>query len=117
MLRNNSSLDATLKLESSHESILGGDLDPFLDLLVLLLDESALVIEISIRFLFPHDGNPATYDRLLSPSFLNFSMIVNISFLPPSASIIFPAMLMLILVWLFAFSSLFISRCRICIQT
>ena len=60
---------------------------------------------------------PLAYDLLLSPSFLNFSIICSISFLPPPASMTFPAIDMLILVELFAFNNLFMSKCRICMQT
>ncbi len=69
---------------------------------------------------FHHTREPSeikAYDLLLSPSFLNASMIFSISFLPAPASIVFPLMLILIFCLESASSSLLSSKCRIWIHT
>lgn len=95
-----------------YESIRGGDFET--SLLELLAEPSCLT---QVSLYFPINIGNYTHDLLLSPSFLNFSIICNISFLPPEASIIFPPMDILIFVLEFAFNSLFMSKCLICIQT
>lgn len=104
-----------------YESIRGGDLDtdflPPLDLelLELRLYSSFLKMISTSTQLYWSAG--AAYDLRLSPSFLKVSMILNISFLPPLASTIFPPMLMLIFSLAFALRSLFNNRCLIWMQT
>jgi hypothetical protein len=58
-----------------------------------------------------------SYDLLLSPSFLNPSIVLSISFLPPLASTNLPPILMLTFSLAFALNSRFRRRCRIWIQT
>lgn len=54
-----------------------------------------------------------TYDRLLSPSFLNNSIVFRISFLPPAASTTLPPILILTFSLAFALSNLFNNKCFI----
>ena len=58
-----------------------------------------------------------TYDLRLSPSLLNPSIILNISFRPCTASTLFPPMLILTFSFAWAINSFLNSKCLICIQT
>ena len=58
-----------------------------------------------------------TYDLRLSPSFLNPSIILSISFLPCAASTLFPPMLILTFSFACAINSFLNNKCLICIQT
>lgn len=58
-----------------------------------------------------------TNDRLLSPSLLYPSMMLNISFRPPFASTYFPPMLIVTLSRAWTCNNLLTNRCRICTHT
>ena len=107
-----------------YESILGGDLES----LVLPLPNGdalrlcSVLVSIELAMGFPFGGNGTeirrrAYDLLLSPSFLNPSMVLNISFLPPLASMSFPPILIETFSLAFALRSLLRSKCLIWMQT
>lgn len=74
------------------------------------------VWRISVDTITPSDVQK-TYDLLLSPSFLNPSMILAISFLPSLASYLWPPILMLTFSLLLTCNNRFKRRCLMLKQT
>ena len=105
-----------LRIRSGSHSILGGLLDGFWLECFWLCEGLALNLPTVSRHVYIRIGRN-TYDLRLSPSFLNPSIILNISFLPCVASTLFPPMLILTFSFACAISSFLNSKCLICIQT